>query len=261
MATSTRPASPATLSLFPPREAGVSGVPSAGGVRDGSSTRDQLLELTMREVAKVGPAAFNTRTVCAELEIAHPMVHYYFGSRDGLIAEAAHVLYARYVDLVWAAAEAAPRVPIERLHAFLRAGLRLSVEMRGWGAVLNYYSFYSSAMADIVAQRHQQDHTALYARNLAMVAQLVSDVWDDRITDGAPRSVTLEPRPELDVIAGLMFSLQGLTVWRAGHVVPTDAVPEAEELADQLAAAHLENLVTLIAASRPTDRAPHEEDR
>jgi AcrR family transcriptional regulator len=261
MAISTSPATPATLSLFPPRGAAVPGASSEGHGRDGSSTRDQLLELTMREVAKVGPAAFNTRTVCAELEIAHPMVHYYFGSRDGLIAEAAHVLYARYVDLVWAAAETAPRVPIERLRAFLQAGLRLSVEMRGWGAVLNYYSFYSSAMADIVAERHQQDHVALYARNLAMVAQLVADVWDDHVTDGAPQSATLEPRPELDVIAGLMFSLHGLTVWRAGHVVPLDEVPQAEELADQLAAAHLENVVSLIAASRPSDRVPRQEGR
>jgi hypothetical protein len=41
-------------------------------------------------VAIVGPASFNTAGVCDTLGISYPMVNYYFGNRDGLIAEAGH---------------------------------------------------------------------------------------------------------------------------------------------------------------------------
>jgi AcrR family transcriptional regulator len=227
-----------------------------------------MLELTMREVARVGPAAFSTRTVCTALGIAHPMVHYYFGSRDGLIAEAAHVLYARYVDRLWTAVEDAPRTPIDRLRTFLTAGVRFNVEMRGWGAVLNYYPLYSNAVASIVAERFQEQHTRLYTRNLAMALQLVTDVWADRITDAPPAAVSdgpaaaaLVPPPALDAIAGLMFAIHGLTVWRAGHVIPSERDSQDDLLADQVVATHLERLVTLIAAARPTDAPLNTKDR
>jgi AcrR family transcriptional regulator len=76
--------------------------------------------------------------VCDALGISYPMVNYYFGNRDGLIAEAGHVTYVRYVEKLWAAVEEAPRTPVDRLRAWFEAHLRLNVEIRGWGAVLNY---------------------------------------------------------------------------------------------------------------------------
>jgi AcrR family transcriptional regulator len=264
METSTRADLSDDLMLFPSRREGLPGVLSEPEGDTSLRTRDRMLRLTMQEVAAVGPAAFNTRTVCAALDIAHPMVHYYFGSRDGLIAEAAHVLYARYVDLLWAAVEAAPQTALDRLRAFLAAGLRLNVEMRGWGAVLNYYPHFSNTIAAIVAERFQQEHTRLYVRNLAMMARLVGDVWADRITEGAPPEAPVtepQPLPELDAIAGLMFTLHGLTVWRAGHIVPADGCSAPEQFADGIVETHLERLVTLIAASRPRDWSPDEESR
>ena len=230
--------------LFPPHDEGAAP----------ASTRDRMLDLTAREVARVGPGAFNTRTVCAELGIAHPMVHYYFGSRDGLIAEAAHVVYARYVEALWEAVESAPRTPLERLHGYMSAGLRLNVEMRGWGAVLNYYPHFSSAVASVVAERFQSEHTRLYERNLAMTLQLVTDVWAGRITDAPPDgSAGSEDTSAIGAITGLLFGAHGLAVWRAGHLVPTEGGSETERMADAIAAAHLSDLVQRLAAARPPD--------
>jgi AcrR family transcriptional regulator len=181
------------------------------------------------------------------------MVHYYFDSRDGLIAEAAHLVYARYVAALWEAVEAAPRTPLDRLRTFLSTGLRLNVEMRGWGAVLNYYPYFSSAIAGIVEERFQQDHSRLYEQNLAMTLQLVRDVWEDRITDGAPDRIDpIADRSAMEAIAGPLFGVHGLAVWRAGHVIPTEGGSETERAADAIAAAHLEDIVERLAASRPT---------
>ena len=218
------------------------------------STRDRLLYLTMYEVARVGPAAFNTRTVCAELGIAHPMVHYYFGSRDGLIAEAAHRVYARFLDRLCAAIDAAPRTPVDRLRACLTAGLRLNIEMRGWGAVLNYYPSFSSSVAEVVAERFQDEHTRLYERNLAVIAQLVTDVWVDRVTDvlpDEPEAPSTADQQALETIGGLMFGVHGMTVWRAGHVATGDGTSDVEQAADAIAARYLDNVIALIVASRP----------
>ncbi|MDA2983645.1 MAG: TetR/AcrR family transcriptional regulator [Actinomycetota bacterium] len=142
------------------------------------SNRDRLVYLTMREVAIVGPASFNTAGVCDTLGISYPMVNYYFGNRDGLIAEAGHATYVRYIAKLWAAVEDAPRTPIDRLRAWMQAHLRLNVEIRGWGAVLNYPRF-SSSMEEILDERFGEDHRRNFELNMARLARLILDVWEE----------------------------------------------------------------------------------
>ena len=231
-----------------------------------AATRERILHLTMREVALVGPASFNTRTVCAQLGVTHPIIQYHFGSRDGLIAEAGHLVFVRYLEKQAAAVEAAPRTPVDRLRAMLAAGLRLSVEIRGWGAVLNYFPFYSSELAGIVAERFEERHTAAYERSLAMLAQLVLDVLDDRVSDdplgdtstpgAAERAARLADPATLDTLTMLSFTMHGLGVWRAGHV-PASRTLGAEadvesELADRIAEMTIESAIGRVASARST---------
>jgi AcrR family transcriptional regulator len=229
-----------------------------------AATRERILHLTMREVARVGPASFNTRTVCAQLGVTHPIIQYHFGSRDGLIAEAGHLVFVRYVDKQVAAVEAATRTPVDRLRACLTAGLRLSVEIRGWGAVLNYFPFYSSELAGIVAERFEEQHTAAYERSLAMLAQLVLDVLDDRVSDdalgdttttaAAGRAVRLADPATLDAITTLSFTMHGLSVWRAGHVSASTALASGGDaeagLADRIAEMTIGSAIGRLVAAR-----------
>jgi AcrR family transcriptional regulator len=249
--------------LFPPYDGDLGRLCALIGV-DTSSTRELLLELTMRDVARVGPASFNTRTVCAELGVTHPLVQYHFGSRDGLIAEAGHRVFLRFIDRQLAAVDAAPRTPIDRLLAHLTAGLRLTVEMRGWGAVLNYFPFYSTELTDIVVERFEEAHTAAYERSIAVLAQLVIDVWDDRVGDVPLGDMSAQPAAEragrladpaiLEAMSTLSFTMHGLGVWRAGHVRPsavTSSPDAAEEaLADRLAEGTITGAVARLVASR-----------
>ena len=254
------------LMMFPPCAHGDhAALWTALGLGDAPSSRDQIVALTMLEVARVGPAAFNTRTVCAELGLTHPVIQYHFGSRDALIAEAAHLVYVRYVNKVWAAVEAAPRTPVDRLRAALTAGVALAREIRGWGAVLNYFPLYSESVAEIVAERFQDAHTQQYERNLTLMLQLVVDVWqgaatgpllaDEASAAGAEVLSVLADPDAMAAFSRLSFAAHGLAVWRAGHTVARPASDEeyraAEALADAITSRTIEDLVREAVAGRP----------
>jgi AcrR family transcriptional regulator len=220
------------------------------------SNRDRLIYLTMREVAIVGPASFNTGGVCDTLGISYPMVNYYFGNRDGLIAEAAHITYVRYVQKLWAAVEAAPRTPVDRLRAYLQAHLRLNVEIRGWGAVLNY-PIFSSSIAQILDERFGEDHRRHFELNMARIARLVIDVWEEEVhdftfdVDSFPREALLANRAAMDTTATLSWGTLGVAVWRSGRHSPSRGISELEQLGDALVDTYIENLIRFVTIARP----------
>ena len=220
------------------------------------SNRDRLIYLTMREVAIVGPASFNTSGVCDTLGISYPMVNYYFGNRDGLIAEAAHTTYVRYVAKLWAAVEAAPRTPVDRLRTYLQAHLRLNVEIRGWGAVLNY-PIFSATIAEILDERFGEDHRRHFELNMAHLAQLVRDVWDGAISDAGhalddiPREALLADETLMGAVATLSWGTLGVAVWRSGRHTPSRGISELEEHGHELVATYIENLIRFVTVARP----------
>jgi AcrR family transcriptional regulator len=289
--TSTVSAVPTTLSLlFPPEHLVGPGAladgsiappaapapTSAGGATmsvpaaDLTSTRTRILDMTMREVARVGPASFNTRTVSEALGLTHPIVNYHFGSKDALIAEAAHLLYARYVRVHLEQLEGAPATPVDRLRTFLRTGLQLSIELRGWGAVLNYLPYYSSAMTQVLEQRFADDHRRLYTIHTATLGQVVMDAHDGRVTElpwdstSVALGTAVAPTPEesqawaiehpegLLLVTEVSFGLHGLGVWRSGHRPISGSSPEEETFAAMLADGYLEHLIAKVSGARAT---------
>jgi AcrR family transcriptional regulator len=223
--------------------------------------RDKLVYLTIREVAITGPASFNTAPVCDTLGISYPMVNYYFGNRDGLIAEAGHVAYTLYVDKLWAAVEAAPREPEARLRAWLEAHLRLNIEIRGWGAVLNYPRF-SSTVEEILDERFGEEHRRYFELNMAHLARLILDVWAGTVTDFPydaetfPRAELLSDPTAVEVAASISWSTLGLAVWRSGRHTPSKGVRELMELGPHLIAFHQDSMLDLVRRYRPGAAAP-----
>ena len=60
------------------------------------STRDAILQATMAELNNAGAETFTPLTICKELGIKPNLVNYHFGSREGLIREAAVTSYEEY---------------------------------------------------------------------------------------------------------------------------------------------------------------------
>jgi AcrR family transcriptional regulator len=79
---------------------------------------------------ETGPVDFNSGTVCDQLNLKHPMINYYFGSRDGLIAEASMWAYRGWSDKVMTATRNAPKNAEKRLRAYLEASLEWAERMK-----------------------------------------------------------------------------------------------------------------------------------
>jgi len=218
--------------------------------------RSRLLYLAMREVALVGPASFNTAGICDALGISYPMVNYYFGNRDGLIAEAGHLTYIRYVEKLWAAVEEAPRTPVDRLRAWFDAHLRLNVEIRGWGAVLNYPRF-SSSIEEILDERFGEEHRAHFSLNIARLTQLVLDLWSGSVEefpyglDDYPREELLANIEAVKVVATLSWATLGVAVWRSGRHAPSKGITDLDRMGPMLIEAHTDNMLRFAIESRP----------
>ena len=243
------------LDMFPgPPDGGIDDLAAFWKHFSGSeepSNRDKMIYLTMREVALVGPATFNTSVVCDTLGISYPMVNYYFGNRDGLIAETAHVTYKFYVEKLWAGVQAAPRTPLDRLRAWMTSHMRLNIEIRGWGAVLNYPRF-SSTVESLLEERFGEDHRLHFELNMGRLAQLVTDVRDDRVSDypfdvgEIPRQDYLGDHDVLRLSTVLAWGTLGVAVWRSGRHTPSKGVPELAELSERLVEQHFDTLVDLV---------------
>jgi AcrR family transcriptional regulator len=221
------------------------------------NNRQRLIYLTMREVAIVGPATFNTSGVCDTLGISYPMVNYYFGNRDGLIAEAAYTTYVRYLEKLWRAVEAAPRTPVDRLRAYLQAHLRLNVEISGWGAVLNY-PIFSTTIAQILSERFGEDHRIHFELNMARLARLILDLWEDVVTqpiyrlDDYPREQLITQQLLMAATAMLSWGTLGVAVWRSGRHAPSQGIRELVEGELRLIDAYTDNLIRTVAQMRPS---------
>lgn len=219
--------------------------------------RDKLIYLTIREVAITGPASFNTSPVCDALGISYPMVNYYFGNRDGLVAEAGHIAYVLYVDRLWAAVEAAPPDPSSRLRAWLEAHLRLNIEIGGWGAVLNYPRF-SSTVEEILDERFGDEHRRHFELNMAHLTRLILDVWAGEVTDfpygvdAFPRAELLQENAALELAASLSWSTLGVAVWRAGRHAPSKGIRELAEQSTHLIRFHQDSMLDLVRRSAPS---------
>ena len=253
---------PQDLMMFPPHEGDdVASVWLDFGDDPEPSNRDRIVYLTMREVALVGPASFNTSGVCDTLGISYPMVNYYFGNRDGLIAEAAHATYIRYVEKLWRAVAAAPRTPVDRLRAYLRAHLRLNVEIRGWGAVLNY-PIFSSTIAQLLDDRFGEEHRRYFELNMARLGRLILDLWDERVSDDIytvdrfPREALIANPSVIEATASLAWATMGVAVWRGGRHTPSRGITELEVMQDGLVDAYTENMIEFTRFARPAAHRP-----
>lgn len=213
--------------------------------------RLKILYVTFDEVAKAGPTSFNVSSVCDRLGITYPMVNHYFGGRDALIAEAAHMMYLRYVDNLWAAVQRAPRNPKDRLAAWILAEIKETDEMGGWGAVLNY-PLAAKDVSYIVNQSFGQVLNKAFELNLARVGSLIKDIRRGEVSDpswgiGSVPRMELFMDPELRaLVPTVSWSTLGVSVWVAGQHLPSRSIPEITPIINQLIDNHIAMMIELI---------------
>ena len=222
---------------------------SAGDSR--LSVREEFLERTIVEFGKAGPGAFNPGKIARELGVTVAMINHYFGSRYGLISEAAYVVYARYIDEMFEAITNAPRVPEERLRAWIQTQIAVARRVGAWGMVLNYPTL---ALKESLAldPKYRRLMSAKFEVNLARLAQLVLDVKSGTVS---PTEITTESgdvtkflsNPKIVALgSSIAMSTLGAAVWMAGSHAPSADSEDAHQRAEFVVQSHIDHLVQQV---------------
>jgi AcrR family transcriptional regulator len=215
------------------------------------SIREQFLERTIVEFRQAGPGAFNPGKIARELGVTVAMINHYFGSRYGLIAEAAYVVYARYIDEMFEAITNAPRVPEERLRAWIQTQIAVARRVGAWGMVLNYPTL---ALKESLAldPKYRALMSAKFEVNLGRLAQLILDVKSGSVS---PTEITEDgddfreflSNPTLVALgSSIAISTLGAAVWMAGSHAPSADSKDAHQRAEFVVQAHINHLIQQV---------------
>ena len=215
------------------------------------SMRLKILYVTFGEVANSGPGAFNVASVCDRLGITYPMVNHYFGSRDGLLAEGASMVYRTYIEGLWKAVQRAPREPEARLKAWMMEQISETLAIGGWGPILNYPLAAREVTTEIQA-KFQQPLNRLFELNLVRLGSMVLDIRRGTVSDvdftedNYPREEFLSDPFLNSVMPTISWSIFGMSVWLGGQHAPARNIREITLMLDDLLEKHFETVVYLI---------------
>ena len=216
-----------------------------------ASMRNRMLAVTIDHIGRVGPTSFNAGLMCEVLGIVPSLVNHHFGSRDELVAEAAVLAYAGYVEKLWRATNAAANNPEARLRAWIEASVAWTVQMNGWGPVLNYPKS-SLAVTAVIEERYESTMSEWGELNMARLFTLISDVKHNRVTtfDYGPGQI---PKTKMLLQADISllttsigWSILGLATWSAGRHLPTRGLDEIGKVVKIAQKQHIDRLIATI---------------
>jgi AcrR family transcriptional regulator len=226
----------------------------ADGLGTSISTRDLIILASIDQMTETGPVDFNSGAVCDLLNLKHPMINYYFGSRDGLIAEASIWAYRGWSDKVVTATRNAPKNAEKRLRAYLEACLEWSENMRAV-TVLSQYPVLSKAVKDLIDDGYSVELQKDFEYHLVFLATLIIDMRTGKNSDldfdktNYPKGkYTLSHPRELLEAASIAWASHGIMMWRSGSHIPTTNLRKeftaklSEDLAMKL---HVDNIVEI----------------
>ena len=218
------------------------------------TSRDKFLFLTIDEFGRVGPGGFSHASIARRLGVTVAMINHYFGSRNGLISEAAYLVYCKYMDAMSLAVEEAPRDPESRLRAWITTQISFAVSVAGWAVVLNYPTL---ALEDPVefTVLFRKRITAKFNANMARLSQLISDVQSGTVSpmnideDTLDVATFMTDMKLVTLSSTIAMSTLGAAVWAAGSHAPSAESDEAKQLGDMVLAQHANYLVELVKTS------------
>ena len=189
------------------------------------SVKEQLIILTTREIARVGPEAFSARDVCDLIGAKYPMINYYFGGREGLLQAAALRVHDLWIKNVRDALSSKPSEPMKQLKAICKAEVAFAKEWCPMALLAANPVLFTSKTSDAESEDgdsaidRREANTELY---LGILTKLIIDA-----RKGKPSLVEyrrnrvpiddLKAQPLAYIAAtNLAWSIRGLTSWFAG---------------------------------------------
>lgn len=217
------------------------------------SSRDKFLFLTIDEFGRVGPGGFSHASIARRLGVTVAMINHYFGSRNGLISEAAYLVYCKYMEAMTLAVDEAPRDPESRLRAWINTQISFAVSVSGWAVVLNYPTLsLEDPMEFTVVFRKRI--SAKFNANIARLSQLVLDVQSGSVTpleideESLDMASYMKDIKLVTLTSTIAMSTLGAAVWAAGSHTPSAESEEAKQFGDAVLVQHASYLIDLVKA-------------
>lgn len=190
------------------------------------SVREQLIMLTVEEIIEIGPADFNAASPCDRVGVKHPTVHYHFGNRDGLLAEATMWVHDWWVRFLTANMKKAPKNPKKRLRAFIDSEIAWSKKIGGM-MLLMHYPLSSHGSQEILSDRFGERMQRNFEYNLAILTTLVLDVRKNQVSlidftvDNYPKAELLKHPSALLAATSISWATHGIASWSSGDHIAT----------------------------------------
>jgi AcrR family transcriptional regulator len=213
--------------------------------------RDQFLHLTIHEFGRLGPGRFSPVTLTRDLGYTTAMINHYFGSRRGLIAEAAFEVYQQYLSQMRNGVAEAESTPVARLRAWMSAQIAFAFALPGWAVVLNYPNL---SLEDPVEfdEKFRDRMTAGFELNMGRLAQLILDVESGNVAaeevtaENFDRAGYLANQRLVELTASVAMSTLGAAVWGAGSHAPSRDTEEAQRLRGYVINQHIEHVIASL---------------
>jgi AcrR family transcriptional regulator len=223
-------------------------------MRTSISTRDLIILASIDQIIETGPVDFNSGTVCDQLNLKHPMINYYFGSRDGLIVEATIWAYRGWSHKVMTAARNAPKNAEKRLRAYLDESLKWAKNM-GAMTVLSQYPVLSKTVKTLIDDGYSVELQKDFEYHLVFLAVLITDMRSGKNSDldfdqtNYPKSkYSLSHPRELLEATSVAWASHGIMMWRSGSHTPTNNMRKdftAKFSEDIAMGIHIDNIVSI----------------
>lgn len=230
------------------------------GENPNPTVRERIVFLTMEELCQAGPGDFNAKDVCDRLGVKYPMINYYFGGRDGLIAEAVALAYERSVVELREVVNAAPRDPEKRIRAWIAFDVEAARRQKGLG-VLMQYPIISKGSYEALKEEFHGRLQKSFEFYLAIVNVLVADIRAGRVTDidfdadTVPRRKLLSnPTIALDT-SSVTWALHGLVMWSTGSHLVSSRSSDPEFSTELAVRRHITNIIAIARGAQ--SGAPH----
>lgn len=219
------------------------------------TTREKMIMLGIEQIIRVGPADFASTQVCDRLDIKHPMVNHYFGSRAQFLAEVqwwAYREWGKYVDRTFRTAPANPR---KRLKAFIEAELEWAKRMGGMN-ILIQYPMVSAETLELLTEQHNAEMTKMFEYHLALITVCVRDIRKGTLTpldfdaETIPKDNLLKNASYFLAATQVSWATHGLAMWSSGKHIATqqlDQQKSAKNLSTDIAVKQMIKRIMQIA--------------
>jgi hypothetical protein len=133
-------------------------------------------------------------------------------------------------------------------NAWITGQIRWTVDMRGWGAVLNYPDSCQES-SRMLRELHGEEMREMFEYNVAVLIHLLREVKSGSVSPW-PVTLTEEFRAQgtndvelMTLAASISWSTLGIAVWSGGQHVPSESVAEIDQYGSGMVNAHIERLV------------------